>query len=297
MRIDCAALSIDAEIVALPQTLGLAVGGTVFLDEVGGIASRSCRHGCSRRCRPHGDAAARHVNVRIIASTNRDLHSGRARRRVSRGPVLRSAQHASPRIPPLRTRVEDIPPLVQDLSCRNAVAPPGPARSTASIRIPWRSCATTPGRATCANSPTLVERAMVTQDGAGAEDRRGPHRHRSPAERAALIAAAAVDPGSTTRTALAGAIDFDDTLSTGLHDVQREHILRVLNATHWVIEGNSGAALRARPQTGHAAPSHEEARHLARPEPTDELITAFSRQWRQSRIGPPAPLRLRVSPG
>ena len=41
-----------------------------------------------------------------------------------------------------------------------------------------------------------------------------------------------------------GAVDFDDTLSTGLHDVQREHILRVLNATRWVIEGNSGAALR-----------------------------------------------------
>jgi formate hydrogenlyase transcriptional activator len=26
--------------------------------------------------------------------------------------------------------------------------------------------------------------------------------------------------------------------------VQREHILRVLNATRWVIEGNSGAALK-----------------------------------------------------
>jgi transcriptional regulator with GAF, ATPase, and Fis domain len=26
--------------------------------------------------------------------------------------------------------------------------------------------------------------------------------------------------------------------------VQREHILRVLDATHWVIEGNAGAALK-----------------------------------------------------
>jgi transcriptional regulator with GAF, ATPase, and Fis domain len=26
--------------------------------------------------------------------------------------------------------------------------------------------------------------------------------------------------------------------------VQREHILRVLKATHWVIEGNSGAAVK-----------------------------------------------------
>jgi hypothetical protein len=38
-------------------------------------------------------------------------------------------------------------------------------------------------------------------------------------------------------------IDFD-TENTGLHHVQREHILRVLNATRWVIEGNSGAALK-----------------------------------------------------
>ena len=39
-------------------------------------------------------------------------------------------------------------------------------------------------------------------------------------------------------------IDLDDTSATGLHHVQREHILRVLNATRWVIEGNSGAALK-----------------------------------------------------
>jgi hypothetical protein len=39
-------------------------------------------------------------------------------------------------------------------------------------------------------------------------------------------------------------IDLNDTEATGLHHVQREHILRVLNATRWVIEGNSGAALK-----------------------------------------------------
>jgi transcriptional regulator with GAF, ATPase, and Fis domain len=38
--------------------------------------------------------------------------------------------------------------------------------------------------------------------------------------------------------------DLDDTENTGLHHVQREHILRVLNATHWVIEGSHGAALK-----------------------------------------------------
>jgi transcriptional regulator with GAF, ATPase, and Fis domain len=42
----------------------------------------------------------------------------------------------------------------------------------------------------------------------------------------------------------ASPVDLDDNTATGLHHVQREHILRVLNATHWVIEGNSGAALK-----------------------------------------------------
>jgi DNA-binding NtrC family response regulator len=91
---------------------------------------------------------------------------------------------------------------------------------------------------------TLVERSMVTQNGSVLKISAELFAIASPAERAALIAAAAVDTGTTTRTTLVGAGDFDDTLNTGLHAVQREHILRVLNATRWVIEGNSGAALR-----------------------------------------------------
>jgi hypothetical protein len=39
-------------------------------------------------------------------------------------------------------------------------------------------------------------------------------------------------------------LNLDDTEVTGLHHVQREHILRVRTATRWVIEGNSGAALK-----------------------------------------------------
>jgi transcriptional regulator with GAF, ATPase, and Fis domain len=45
-------------------------------------------------------------------------------------------------------------------------------------------------------------------------------------------------------TRLLSRLDLDDTVATGLHHVQREHILRELNATRWVIEGNSGAALK-----------------------------------------------------
>jgi formate hydrogenlyase transcriptional activator len=61
-------------------------------------------------------------------------------------------------------------------------------------------------------------------------------------ERGEVVAAAT---GVHRVPAVAAApLNLDDTESTGLHHVQREHILRVLNATRWVIEGNSGAALK-----------------------------------------------------
>jgi hypothetical protein len=61
-------------------------------------------------------------------------------------------------------------------------------------------------------------------------------------ERGELVSAAT---GSHRLPAFGTAhVDLDDNEVTGLHHVQREHILRVLNATRWVIEGNSGAALK-----------------------------------------------------
>jgi hypothetical protein len=57
------------------------------------------------------------------------------------------------------------------------------------------------------------------------------------------VASAATGQHAAPAFGVAG-IDLSDTEATGLHHVQREHILRVLNATRWVIEGNSGAALK-----------------------------------------------------
>ena len=241
-RIDCTQVQIEAEITALPQTFGLSAGGTVYFDELGGLtppmqerlleALRALRSA-------HQSGGA--PDARIITSTNRDLHAA-VRDGVLRADLLRELSAFSLELPPLRARIEDIPPLVHLFIEKQArrldrrIDNVDPDSMVALMRYPW------PGNVR--ELEALVEHAMVTQQGPvlkiAAELIVG-----SPAERAALIAAAAADPGSTTiRTALVGAVDFDDTLSTGLHDVQREHILRVLNATRWVIEGNSGAALR-----------------------------------------------------
>jgi hypothetical protein len=60
-------------------------------------------------------------------------------------------------------------------------------------------------------------------------------------ERGEVVAAAT---GLHRQPIVPAPLDLDDNATTGLHHVQREHILRILNATRWVIEGNSGAALK-----------------------------------------------------
>jgi Bacterial regulatory protein, Fis family len=70
------------------------------------------------------------------------------------------------------------------------------------------------------------------------------HRLKSQLESMERGEVAAAATGVHRLPAFGSAINLDDTEATGLHHVQREHILRVLNATRWVIEGNSGAALK-----------------------------------------------------
>jgi Bacterial regulatory protein, Fis family len=70
------------------------------------------------------------------------------------------------------------------------------------------------------------------------------HRLRAELDAAERLEITAAATGRHQALSPASPIDLDDTSATGLHHVQREHILRVLNATRWVIEGNSGAALK-----------------------------------------------------
>ena len=57
--------------------------------------------------------------------------------------------------------------------------------------------------------------------------------------------------------------------------MQREHILRVLNATHWVIEGNSGAALRLGLKPATLRHRMKKLGNLARPQSTGHLTAAM----------------------
>jgi DNA-binding NtrC family response regulator len=239
--IDCTGLQIENAIDSLPRAFGFSNGGTLLLDELGALAPAMqekllvvlLAFGGERR-------AAGTPDVRLIATTHHDLLAA-ARDGSFLPDLLRLLGSFAIELAPLRTRVEDIPTLLQYFSQKQArrlgrrIDGVDPDSVAALMRYSW------PGNVR--ELAGLVERAVIVQPGPvlkiSAELMVG-----SPAERAALIAAAAVDSASSARTGISGMLDFDDTLNTGLHDVQREHILRVLNATHWVIEGNSGAALK-----------------------------------------------------
>ena len=245
----------------LAQIAGFASGGTLFLDEIGALSSdmqARLSMPCGRSPASGANPARRHPAARRHQSRSCPaVREGEFREDLYRRIAVFTLE-----IPPLRARIEDIPPLVQLFVQKLArrlgrqIERVDSDTMAGLMRYSW------PGN--MRELENLVERALVTQHAPvlkiTAELIVG-----SPAERAALIAAAG-DPDNHVDHARRR-VDFDDTLNTGLHVVQREHILRVLNATHWVIEGKSRRRAEARPQAGDAAPSHEEARHLARAEP------------------------------
>lgn len=107
----------------------LAHGGTIFLDEVGeldlDLQPRLLRAIEKREVTPLGGSKSRHVDVRIIAATNRDLHDEVARGTFRADLYYRLAV-TTVRLPPLRDRAEDIVALcdhfMKQLSIRDGDA-------------------------------------------------------------------------------------------------------------------------------------------------------------------------------
>lgn len=129
--VDCAAVSdtlLDAELFghakgaftgalhARPGALEAAAGGTVFLDEIGemplSMQPKLLRVLEQRAVRRLGEAEYRRVDVRFISATHRDLLSMVARGEFREDLYFRLAV-IPVRIPPLRSRMEDIDMLVE----------------------------------------------------------------------------------------------------------------------------------------------------------------------------------------
>jgi two-component system response regulator HydG len=93
-----------------------ADGGSLFLDEIGdmplGLQAKLLGVIERGNVRPVGAEKEQHVDVRIIAATNRDLHEA-VRRGTFRDDLLYRLDVVTIDVPPLRKRADDVPALIE----------------------------------------------------------------------------------------------------------------------------------------------------------------------------------------
>lgn len=231
VRINCASLPstlIESELFgrekgaytgALTSQAGrfeLADGSTIFLDEIGELPLelqakllRVLQEGEFERL---GSTRTRMVNVRVITATNRDLERAAADGRFRQDLYYRLNVFPI-NIPPLRKRPEDIPQLVwafvQEFSEKM-----GKTVETIPARIMDRlKAAAWPGNVR--ELRNVIERAMILTSG--------------PEFQVNLPQAVPSEPGDESFT---------------LSEVERKHIVQVLEAAGWRVSGKGGAAER-----------------------------------------------------
>jgi DNA-binding NtrC family response regulator len=138
-----------------------ASGGTLFLDEIADMPieaqSKLLQVLESARVRPLGGASEVEIDVRLIAATNRDLGEWIRDRRF-RSDLFFRLNVIAIEIPPLRSRPEDIPALVETFLARTAKHGRAPAGVTDEA-MRWLCAHDWPGNAR--ELANVVERAVA----------------------------------------------------------------------------------------------------------------------------------------
>lgn len=203
---------------AVSQKLGrieLADKGTLFLDEIGELPPelqpKLLRVLQDREFERLGGVHTLHVDVRIIAATNRDLRQGIADKKF-REDLFYRLNVFPIELPPLRQRREDIPMLVQHFMAKHAKrmgkAVDTIPQDTMQILQRWNW----PGN--IRELENMIERMVILTKGNVLAP--PPAELRSPQELA------------------------EDNLT----EMEREHIIRILRETGGVLAGSDGAASR-----------------------------------------------------
>jgi transcriptional regulator with GAF, ATPase, and Fis domain len=206
----------------------LANRGTIFLDEIGELPYelqpkllRVLQEGEFNRI---GEAHAVKVDVRIIAATNRNLE-----REVSVGKFredLFYRLNVFPlRVPPLRERKEDIPLLVEHFVQKFAAKMGRPVEKVPLSVIQNLERYSWPGN--IRELENVIERAVILSGGETLELGDG------------------FQKGKINAASIVGNTDLS------MEEIERHHIVAVLNSTGWRISGEHGAAkiLRMKPTT------------------------------------------------
>ena len=149
-----------------PGLLEVGHRGIVFLDEIGdmdpAIQPKLLKALEEKTFRRVGDVRDRHVDIRLIASTNLDLEEAVRAKKV-RDDLYYRVSTLTLRIPPLRERTEDIPLLARKILesvCARMGKPPvhlAPAAESQLLRYPW------PGN--IRELANVLERAMILLKG------------------------------------------------------------------------------------------------------------------------------------
>jgi len=201
----------------------LADKGTIFLDEVEDIPlelqSKLLRVLQEHEFERLGSSRTQRVDVRVVAATNSDLAELVAEKKF-RNDLYYRLNVFPINVPPLRERPEDIPLLVHFFANRFAQQMKKNIQSVPKETMAALVSYNWPGN--IRELQNLVERGVILSRGSTLEI---PLTELKRAPRTA----AAANPANGSST---------------LESVERDHILRVLSETRWVIGGPTGAAAR-----------------------------------------------------
>jgi sigma-54 dependent transcriptional regulator, flagellar regulatory protein len=223
--------SFTGAITARKGRFEIAEGGTLFLDEIGDMSVamqvKLLRVLQERVFERVGNHVTVPCNVRIIAATHRNLEDS-----IARGSFREDLFHRLNvfpiDMPPLRSRIEDLPMLVREFIAQNAAEGRGRVQLSAAAlaalaRHPWTG--------NVRELANLIERLSIVCAGRVVEIRDLPPRYQ-PAD--------GVDPAPVEESGgLAAMIDFDDAIIAGSEPLNDVAVMQVLE------NGNAPAAMES----------------------------------------------------
>ena len=216
---------------AVAQRIGrfeLASHGTIFLDEVSEIPlelqPKLLRVLQEREFERLGSSRTFRTNARLIAATNRDLQL-MVEEQKFRSDLFYRLNVFPIHVPPLRERTEDIPFLVRHfaqyfaMNMSKQIETISSETMNALVRYPW------PGN--IRELQNVIERAVILSTGPQLK-----------------VPLADLKARPTDGNHGNGASNGFGNGSWTLEEVERRHILAVLEQTNWVFAGPNGAAAR-----------------------------------------------------